>query len=319
MSYNYHDYGHLLEKGTISKQQLRAMVYYLNREIRKGRHVPRHLTPELLEEVIQLPSLNKRRRFLQFYAGKEYKEYRKQNPRSQPVYDKPIIEPWTSTDVLPRYGLFANCIFPRIEERKLYMVLEKLMLPRLPFAQRVAVDFSFDDLMSPREMRKLSVDMKLMFAANRWTTSPVNLHLCSFDPETSFSARLVTNMVAARKLAFPYELSPKPVTELFPRENIVYLSPEGEGVLDNLDEDVIYVIGALVDKTNLPGVSARRARELGVRSMRFPTSACLRWEEKGDERPLHLTHCVQILSKLSSGCPWEEAIRGLDDFLTVEL
>lgn len=45
---------------------------------------------------------------------------------------------------------------------------------------------------------------------------------------------------------------------------IVYLSPQGEDELETLDDDKVYVLGVLVDKEYQPGLSLKRARQLGV-------------------------------------------------------
>ena len=41
----------------------------------------------------------------------------------------------------------------------------------------------------------------------------------------------------------------KQVHELFPREDIVYLTPDSDQVLQSVQEDKVYVIGGLVDET----------------------------------------------------------------------
>lgn len=267
--YKKDDYRHLIEENKIHKKQLRATIFALNRELNRGRKpYPKHLTPEQLVELIQLPSMRKKDRFLRYCSHKEDKEYRHQNPKTRPVYDKPILKVWTCTDEVPKYSLHRNGIFIRIQKNTMSKTLETLMVPHLPFAQKVALDFSFDHLMTPREMNKLSVDMKNVCRANRWSTTPLNLHFCSFDPEKNLSARLVWGLTKARKFDSPYEFTQKPITDLFPKECIVYLSPEGDEVLDRIDHDAVYVIGALVDKVQQPGASSRRAKELGVSNSR---------------------------------------------------
>lgn len=270
--YKYKDYEHLLERKTINRKQLRAMIYRLNCELSRGRPgYPQNLNPEQIHELIQLPSWNKRRRFLKYHHGKEEREFRRQNPRKQIVYDAPMVEVWTSTDELPGYGLHRNSIFPWLHKAYFLKILETTMMRYMPFAQKVALDFSYDHLMTPRECNKLSIDIKGMHSANRWSTTPLNFYFCSFDPEKSCSASIIQRRhIDTRSVPFPYEVSPKSVVDLFPRESIVYLTPEGDEVLDKIDSDCVYVLGALVDKNTQTGASARRAQELGVSFMDSP-------------------------------------------------
>lgn len=59
------------------------------------------------------------------------------------------------------------------------------------------------------------------------------------------------------------------VTRTFPREKLVYLSPDSPNVLQEYSHDDIYILGALIDKRIPRKYSYNKAQELGIRSARL--------------------------------------------------
>jgi len=62
----------------------------------------------------------------------------------------------------------------------------------------------------------------------------------------------------------------KPVFEAFPCKEIVYLSPDAEEELTELQHEKVYVIGGIVDRTVKKGLSLQRARDHGVEVRKLP-------------------------------------------------
>ena len=76
---------------------------------------------------------------------------------------------------------------------------------------------------------------------------------------TSWDKLIVTGMtpeltnILSEKLSnddevLPVEIREESQTELFPREKLVYLSPDSRNDLTRFDDDDIYVIGGIADK-----------------------------------------------------------------------
>ncbi|OQR69979.1 mitochondrial ribonuclease P protein 1-like [Tropilaelaps mercedesae] len=179
--------------------------------------------------------------------------------------------------------------------------------------------------MTLREARKAAVDLLQLYSFNRRCSEPFNLTLCSLvDPrQESTTPNQLTlplivyeSLINNRSAPMPCEYTPQSVSDVFPLEQVVYLSPEGEEELETLDEDTVYVIGVFVDKECQPGISAERARQLGVRSARFPVRVRLFWD--GNEKPLHLEQCLRVLHHVRNGRSWREAISRVNTNFVVE-
>lgn len=48
------------------------------------------------------------------------------------------------------------------------------------------------------------------------------------------------------------------------KKKMIYLSPDAELDLDEVEEDAAYILGGLIDKTIIKNASVDRARELGI-------------------------------------------------------
>ncbi|XP_057199539.1 tRNA methyltransferase 10 homolog B-like isoform X2 [Triplophysa rosa] len=57
---------------------------------------------------------------------------------------------------------------------------------------------------------------------------------------------------------------------LFPTEDVIYLTPDANEALERVDEDKVYILGGLVDESIQKKISYKRAKELGVHTVRLP-------------------------------------------------
>ena len=48
---------------------------------------------------------------------------------------------------------------------------------------------------------------------------------------------------------YPILFSEQPIDQLYPKERLVYLSPNADEILTDMNEEQIYVIGGLVDES----------------------------------------------------------------------
>ncbi|NXC91857.1 TM10B methyltransferase, partial [Cercotrichas coryphoeus] len=69
---------------------------------------------------------------------------------------------------------------------------------------------------------------------------------------------------------FEMDTTPESYLDLFPLETIVYLTPDSENVLEDIDPGKVYVLGGLVDESIHKQLTLRRAREQRLQTARLP-------------------------------------------------
>ncbi|NXX70417.1 TM10B methyltransferase, partial [Spizella passerina] len=69
---------------------------------------------------------------------------------------------------------------------------------------------------------------------------------------------------------FKMDTTPESYLDLFPLEAIVYLTPDSENVLQDIDPSKVYVLGGLVDESIHKQLTLRRAREQRLQTARLP-------------------------------------------------
>lgn len=75
----------------------------------------------------------------------------------------------------------------------------------------------------------------------------------------------------------PFEVHAESVTELFPLEKLIYLSSDATSILPHIDEDKVYIIGALEDKRiRKHGASIMAARQANIPAFKLPIDIYLK-------------------------------------------
>ncbi|NXT62045.1 TM10B methyltransferase, partial [Chaetops frenatus] len=69
---------------------------------------------------------------------------------------------------------------------------------------------------------------------------------------------------------FKMDTTPESFLDLFPLDAIVYLTPDSENVLEDIDPDKVYVLGGLVDESIHKQLTLRRAQDQSLQTARLP-------------------------------------------------
>ena len=65
---------------------------------------------------------------------------------------------------------------------------------------------------------------------------------------------------------------PEPIERVFEGQRLVYLTPDAEEELGELEHACVYVVGGIVDRTPAKGLSVRRAAALAIETRRLPVT-----------------------------------------------
>lgn len=116
--------------------------------------------------------------------------------------------------------------------------------------------------------------VRAIYARNRTVASPIALVVCQPDERVH---RKLQQMSCESWAGFAIELTKTPLDVAGgDASRVIYLSPDSTDVLDDVPDDAVVVIGGIVDRTVIPGLSATRAAETGVRHFRLPVQEAMR-------------------------------------------
>lgn len=106
----------------------------------------------------------------------------------------------------------------------------------------VALDFSFDDLMSPKDIAKSVNQVQRCYCKNRRVANPVQFHLVNLNGKSREEIGKLTGYSN-----WDVNIHSEEYLKLFPKEKLVYLSSESDNIIQKFENDFVYIIGALVD------------------------------------------------------------------------
>ncbi|XP_011178998.2 tRNA methyltransferase 10 homolog A [Zeugodacus cucurbitae] len=167
----------------------------------------------------------------------------------------------------------------------------------------VAIDLDYDDLMHDRDVAKCIKQCLRIYTINRRSTCPGQLHVTGIKTDGRIHTSLKRND-GWENWHLKYHFD-KTHTEVFPKENIIYLTCESDNVLDTIEEGKIYIIGGLVDHNHHKGLCHKRATDNGLHTARLPLNEHVNMKTRA---VLSTFHVFEILLRVSEGKSWTEAI-----------
>lgn len=143
--------------------------------------------------------------------------------------------------------------------------LKRMKMKDSPCKISVCIDLSFDDLMIDKDMAKAIKQILRVYTKNRRAESPMQLYL------TSFNGKSKEEMSRHHGYEnWDINFHNEDYLQVFPKEQLVYLSSESDNVITKLEQDKVYIIGGLVDHNFHKGLCLKRAQEQGIKHAQLP-------------------------------------------------
>jgi len=90
------------------------------------------------------------------------------------------------------------------------------------------------------------------------------------------------------------------------KKQLVYLSSDAEETIDELDPNCAYVIGGIVDRNRLKGITHKKAMDQKLRTVKFPIRDHLALTST---HVLTVNHCVEMLLERQALGDWPSAVQ----------
>ena len=173
---------------------------------------------------------------------------------------------------------------------------------------KVCIDFQFEGMMIEKELTHLVNQAKRVYSSNKSATNPFDLHFINLqkssktyqmccDKNTGFESYIVS-------------ISDFGATEMFEAENVIYLTPDSETVLEELSQDHVYVIGGLVDDSVKKNTSHHYCEAARLKTVRLPIPEFMLRSEGGGsfKQILTINQVFDILLDFHQTGAWETAL-----------
>jgi tRNA (guanine9-N1)-methyltransferase len=173
---------------------------------------------------------------------------------------------------------------------------------------QICIDCSFSNSMTEREIASLAQQLRYCYSYNKRASSP------SIVTVTSVGGTIRTLLEKESGfLTWPqrgFICTPTSLEEYFnsqDRSKLIYLTSDSPTVLQQLENDKIYIIGGIVDRNRLKGVTMTRAtKHLGIATAKLPLEehCCM-----STTRVLTCNHVFHILIQCREfGNDWSKAL-----------
>ena len=243
-------------------------------------------------------SKNAQRKLLKIHIGRYFKKQKKLQKKE--TNDKTISkdQPSSETDV----GLKKDSL-SRLDMKR--ERAERLQEARVS-GQKLAIDCSMEGLMSPKQLASAARQYKHIYSTNvRYTTTkPFHIHLTGLLEEGKLRQALHEQFNGFDHV-IPVVTS-KRHEEYFPKDSIVYLTPDSPNTLDSLDTTKVYVIGGLVDSSVMSSVTYTAASESGIATARLPIDDTI-IKNNPSGFVLTINQVFGLLLEVGQGKSWAEA------------
>lgn len=147
-------------------------------------------------------------------------------------------------------------------------VVKERLLEAKASGPRLCVDLGVADCMTQKETSRLASQIRRLYGANRRAKKPFWLCLTEF-----VVGSLIYEECFRMNDGFSNYLmdtTEESYLDLFPSDAIVYLTPDSENVLEDIDPNKVYILGGLVDESIHKKLTLQRAREQSLQTARLP-------------------------------------------------
>ena len=243
--------GEVLDPFPDEKQVRELLLHTYRNEIQQGKYFM------YLAEIKKRKTKTFIQKIVSKHRGKELKEQRAKD------FENSELEP---------YGLGGNTIFFRFYEKDFERLDFNRQYQNLNLGGNpIVIDVAYFDDMNNKSLKSLifrEFQSAIMHA--RQCPEPLNLHFTNYQAKNQKVDKLMhQSLPLVMKGETPEVVTDKCYTDLFPKENLVYLSPDSKQRLQYNPDD-IYIIGGIVDTSIKSNMSLSHAKMKGIRHARLP-------------------------------------------------
>lgn len=283
-----------------------------------GKQVPENITDEQLETLAELTTKSSKRKYLKYLAIKEGHKKANKEKKEKKKAERSVERMKEGKEEGQGEGLedaeeegegepkFKNTYLMQFWTRSMDRMLGWRAAQAMLYGQPLVYDMSYDQHMTRREMENTISQLMETEGWNRRSVDPFHLHFCNLQPGGAYQRELLKRYGQETWDRLSITATSKRHVDVFPTEDLVYLSADSPNVLRTFDHSKVYIVGAMVDRSIQSGVSLANAKRLKISTARLPLDEYLHWETGA--KNLTLDQMIRILMTAKETGSWEKAL-----------
>ncbi len=200
------------------------------------------------------------------------------------------------------------------EEKKLQKIEDKKIMELAYNSNfKIVFDLNFYDCMKKNEIVSMISQIKDCYGYNRKNINKISFYLTNLNEEDENIMNIFNKMGYENWIIHKYKEEFYNIKELLIlNKEFVYLSPDSENELNDIDENKIYIIGGLVDKSILKNKTIFRVNnikndncDIKISTAKLPLK---KYVSNLRKTVLNINTVVEIISNYIDTKNWEESI-----------
>lgn len=283
--------------------------------------MPSSVNEEHWEKIAALPSQNERIRYLWRLNRRTIKEAWKKttDPEREKRKFENLKQKQKEIETAPHlvyglslYGAETNALFLRLNRQSCNRFYARRMAAALAAndSPRLVVDLEGFDSLKPSEQRATVFRLQVTFGVNQKHRHPFNIRFAGLPSDDW--ARIRAELAFQDFDTFPYFID---VDDLPAHKNesasgsdrLVYILPQAREILHEFDDEKIYVLNGLTDKSgDQMGKILSRTKRNNIAICRLPIDQYMKWQF--GRKNLPLDRMIAILLDFRSTKDWEYSL-----------
>ncbi|XP_030673303.1 tRNA methyltransferase 10 homolog B isoform X3 [Nomascus leucogenys] len=160
------------------------------------------------------------------------------------------------------------------------------------------------------ELSRLAGQIRRLYGSNKKADRPFWICLTGFTTDSPLYEECVRMNDGFS--SYLLDITEEDCFSLFPLETLVYLTPDSEHALEDVDLNKVYILGGLVDESIQKKVTFQKAREYCVKTARLPIQEYMVRNQNGKNyhsEILAINQVFDILSTYLETHNWPEALK----------
>ncbi|XP_008072646.1 mitochondrial ribonuclease P protein 1 [Carlito syrichta] len=270
-----------------------------------GKEVPEHITEEELQTIMGCASKSSKKKYLKYLFIKEKAKKAKQIKKEMKAAAREEAKKAQLLETTEE-DKRQDFLFLRLWDRSMNIAMGWRGAQAMQFGQPLVFDMDYDNYMKPKELQNAVSQLLESEGWNRRDVDPFHIYFCNLKIDSSYYGELVKRYREKwDKLLLT--VTEKSYVDLFPKDNIIYLTADSPNVMTTFRHDKVYIVGSFVDKNMQPGTSLAKAKRLKLATECLPLDKYLQWDV--GTKNLTLDQMMRILLCLKNTGSWEEALK----------